>query len=243
MSHIWSILVTFVYIQVFIITHQMCTDFVFANANPNGAIGYSSHSNKNNIEIKPMRMLKRNKNHLKKFMQFFITESTDLISENATQISGNLPFMDFTHLPLIKRVIPNSEQVCSSVQLMSFWKLYIDIIDQVESEVFPHIDVDSTQNKTDIIHSHESDEVASQSMEIEKDVSEEIEAVKNNNNILLPVNYTSLTHQEKTALGSKNVFKTKKTNKSKKKKPKTGRNLLTKFGTFEFGLNRYYDLE
>ncbi|KAF7457096.1 signal peptide protein [Cryptosporidium felis] len=79
------------------------------------------------------------------------------------------PFMENLHIPLIERIFPEPEEVCSSIQIMSFWRLFNEIIDSVENDIYS-LENPSSENFTSK-HSVQSGAISSE--EIKRDISAE----------------------------------------------------------------------
>ncbi|KAK9174154.1 Uncharacterized protein cmbei_2004020 [Cryptosporidium meleagridis] len=236
--------ILFMFVYLFTIL-QIYIKLDFAGADSVGKLGYYDCNYSPAINEKSQKKFRKDSTQPKQnFMRYFVSLNKEIEStkeQNSTLI--NTPFMDFLHVPLTLRIIPKSEEVCSSIQLMSFWKLYNDVFDLVESEFNNLLDLDLAKKEVSE-ELRENSLILTQSDEAEQNISEELNEIKNetlstnivNNNRNLVENHVE---------PQKNATKTnKKPNKYKKsyikKKKKTKKTKKTK--TFEFGLHRYFNL-
>ncbi|KAH8583053.1 signal peptide protein [Cryptosporidium sp. chipmunk genotype I] len=240
-----GILCLFVYLSVIL---QICIHFKFVYANSTGKFGYYDYNESSNSDKKLSKRFRNGLGLIKEnFMKFFLNNNQETESDtNTTQnyISKNTPFMDFLHVPLIKRIIPKSEEFCSSIQLMSFWKLYSDVIDLVESEFNYTIDLNLVSNKFSK-QFHENNLVLTQSSEISQDISDELKRTKNDSLTINRASADKHRNIEASLRSQNNTIKINvKSNKVKNqlnKKKKKGKD-SAKVSTFEFGLHRYFHL-
>lgn len=232
-------------IYIYII-FQTCLYVKLTNANSVGRLGYYNYNEANSYNEDIKVKSKNNFDSLKdNFIKLFMTdESESNLKRTDHNSSANTPFMDFFHTPLIKKVIPKSEEVCSSIQLMSFWKLYSDLIDLVESE-FIGASYSNSINNTIHTKLHENKQALTQSMEISQEVSEELKITKsyasssNKTSINKPENITepSLRSQKSSTKINKKPNKTK--NNRNKKKQNSQPNITS---TFQFGFHKYFNI-
>ncbi|KAL3129661.1 signal peptide-containing protein [Cryptosporidium hominis] len=234
------ILLIFVYLFVIL---QIYIKFEFAGANSVGKLGYYDYNDSNASDKKRGKFRKDPSIELN-FMKYFLNVNKEMeLIKKQNNTSINTPFMDFLHVPLSQRTIPKSEEVCSSIQLMSFWKLYNDVFDLVESEFNNILDLELVQKKASE-ELYENSLILTQSDEIKQDISEELKKIKNETSSTNIINeHRNL--MEDHVKPQKNATKTnKKPNKfkdsyiNKKKQTKN----YKKIKTFEFGLHRYFNL-
>ncbi|EAK88634.1 signal peptide [Cryptosporidium parvum Iowa II] len=235
--------ILFIFVYLFVIL-QIYIKFEFAGANSVGKLGYYDYNDSNTSDKKLQGKFRKDSSQIRlNFMKYFLNVNKEIeLTKKQNNTSINTPFMDFLHAPLSLRTIPKSEEVCSSIQLMSFWKLYNDVFDLVESEFNSILDLDLVQKKASE-ELYENSLILTQSDEIKQDISEELKNIKNETSSTNINKHRNLI--EDHVKPQKNATKTnKKPNKSKNsyinKKKQTKKH--KKIKTFEFGFHRYFNL-
>ncbi|OII71399.1 uncharacterized protein cubi_00777 [Cryptosporidium ubiquitum] len=241
------------FIYIFIV-FQNCIYTKFVNANSVGKLGYYDYDEGNVRNRNISGGFKKNFEPLKNnFIKFFLNDESEANSETIYHTSANTPFMDFSHGSLIKKVVPKSEKVCSSIQLMSFWRLYSDVIDLVESELINTFN-SNLVHKTIPRELCENNQALTQSEGISEDISEKLKttqfsfnSTKNHFSSLSRTNSDQLKNVTENSLRFK-----KDTNKVKEKSSQTESNRTNnkrqrrshnnKKSTFQFGVHKYFHI-
>ncbi|KAJ1607041.1 signal peptide-containing protein [Cryptosporidium canis] len=235
---------TLIILACILLIHQALDDHLFVSAISQGEVGYYDSNQADSKIGKPSMKFRKSLESIKKsFLQLFISDSREFMNVTSTQFPRNTPFMDYFHRSVIKKIIPKSEEVCSSIQLMSFWRLYYDVLNLVELEMFSHLDSSQIRGKIPK-HSQQESEIDSQSLEINRDISEEIKVVKFDYNLTL----RNVHHANNTSLTNKTVSPLAPEKKKTKSRKGRARNAKIKrkkklAPTFDYGLHRYYYLE